>query len=273
MKNLRLCIIGLFILGTFGCSKTDINSVNVPIKNMVFENVYKSLKLKYPQVELSLIDESNVESRNNSECRPPTTGSNCIEYQLSNFPVIMGSCTILVTSMIRQCQTDGVTHYAGFWDFSYVFSPGSNCFSWPLQWSDLYLTHKYSDLETAMYGFYRDLTRKFEREYLANFVLSIPICGEGYSNIGEFYEKNCTKLCATLDTSSEEPFYNLSMVKCGDACCRRLTAYCLNPFTDEPIPFVVEAEPWGEPECDPVTVTCNGQQVPNINCKNPCERI
>ncbi len=268
MKNIFFLVVGFMFVITNGCVKNEsAGATLITQKDDVFNNTLQ----KYPNVVITPLSNQEIELRSN-DCRP-SEDEECDEYTISNFPVDMDGCEVLVTVNVKVCKdpVTGKVIFAGFWGFNYTMGSGPNCISFVQEWSDLYMDLKYTDLYTSMNTFYKQLTRKFELEFISTLSVQIDNC-PSYTNLGQFYEADCQQLCATLDNSTGEPFYNLSRVKCGNGCCRRTTAYCRRPNgTLEQI--VTGAGPWTNPPCDPVTVICNGTIVPVVGCQDPCERI
>jgi hypothetical protein len=269
MKNIFFLVVGFMFVITNGCVKNEsAGATSKTQKDDVFINTLQ----KYPNVVITPYVNQEIELRTN-DCRPNSGGDDCFEYTVSNFPVDMDGCEVLVSVNVMVCRDPitGDVIFAGFWGFNYTMGSGPDCISFVQEWSDLYMDLKYTDLYTSMNTFYKQLTRKFELEFISTLSVQIFNC-PSYTNLGQFYEADCQQLCATLVNSTGEPFYNLSRVKCGNGCCRRTTAYCRRPNgTLEQI--VTGAGPWTNPPCDPVTVICNGTIVPVVGCQDPCERI
>lgn len=272
MKNLFLVLYSLCVISLTSCFESEAQDKNS--KEVMIDKSFEKLKQLYPEAQVSLLAQELFEpSLNNLPCRPPSNNDpNCIEYQLLNIPVDMNGCTVLCSVNIRECTNAGKVYYVGFWGFSYTFASNDpDCWTWVANWSNLYNGQNIKQVEDAMNQFYRDLSLKFEKQILSTKILDIPTF-PNYGNIGEWYEADCKQLCTTADDSSGEIIWLLSNVKCGDACCRRITAYSQLP-NQQIDQITVEANPVGDPVCEPVTIICNGSGVQQFNCKFPCERI
>lgn len=273
MKNLFIRTICLLCIGLMGCMEKNEGTITSEAEKLKFDKLFAKLKQNHPEATFALLDKNSTELRT-SDCRPPAGGSDCIETTVSGYTVDVNGCPVTTGAKVKIC-TDPITlevYLVQFWDFTWSFTSDADCWTFRLDMSDHYVNSRWTDLQNDMEAFYRLLTRNFEENYLASLVLDVPPCGSGYTNIGHFYEDECQLFCAQLGEYNENAFYDILFAKRGEACCRRITAYCL--FNGEPIPFPQEIEPIGEPECDPVSVDCGpGNQVPNVDCNHPCDRL
>lgn len=150
----------------------------------------------------------------------------------------------------------------------------TGCDSIRSSWSDLYAQGFYSALNTQMNSFYNSLSIAVENYEAENFVgFPCPESGDpcqAEQSSFEFYVSDCFKRCAYFD--ERESLYNIIEVKCGDACCRRITKFCYENGQILRCPSRLVSN-YGAYICSGVVPDglCNGTLFGN--CLNPCERV
>ncbi|MBK7011052.1 MAG: hypothetical protein IPH94_04360 [Saprospiraceae bacterium] len=191
----------------------------------------------------------------------------------SNIPVIIEQCTVLVSYNLDVCFDDfDNAKSVIFTNMEYEWGVG--CDSIRNSWSDLYIQGFYSTLNTQMNAFYNSISIQIENLEAANFTLfpcpsSGNPCTSEYSAF-EFYVSDCFKRCAVYD--EREDIFNLIEVKCGDACCRRITQVCYTDGVIYRCPTRLVSN-YG-------AFACSGEVADGAclgilfgNCLNPCERV
>lgn len=256
-----------------GCMEKNEGTITSEAEKLKFDKLFAKLKQNHPEATFTLISNNSTEIRESSDCRPEEE-EECDEYLISGYSVDVNGCPIIVSAKVKVCEDENeLVTLVAFWDFTWSFTSDPDCWSFRLDMSDHYINGRYSALQNDMEAFYRLLTRTFEEDYLANLVLDIPLCSSfGYSNIAHFYEDECQQFRAELSTYEGDIYYNITFVKCGDACCLRTTPYCKDNNGD-PQSGLVQTYVIGDEECDPVTIICNGIQVPSVTCNHPCDRL
>ncbi|HMS97549.1 MAG TPA: hypothetical protein PKA12_02345 [Saprospiraceae bacterium] len=145
----------------------------------------------------------------------------------NNIPKVIEQCKLLVNYTLEECyDANNVAKRIVITKMTWNWSTG--CDSIRRSWSDLYVQGFYSELNIQMNSFYNSLSIGLENYEAPNFEgFSCPDSGDpclAEQSVFEFYVSDGFKRCAYFD--ERESLYNIIEVKCGDACCRRITKFC-----------------------------------------------
>lgn len=261
----------LLSLGYTGCSEKQENQLGSNEKDSMFELAINSFKKAHPEATVMISESENLEVRT-SDCKP-TSNADCPSVFISGLIIQVDGCPVTVSFWAQLCFVLGNITLVGMWDLNYTFTNNPDCNLIRQKWSQMYKNGRIGELEASMDDFHRKVSRVTEYNFVVTVLLEpIPCNSQGAHNVATFYERDCHTLCVTTETISGEIVFNLHRIKCGEACCRRITPYCVSNGVWVPAgPPTVQAV--GNPACDPVNVTCNGIQVPNASYRNPCTRL
>lgn len=271
MKNLLIGTICLLFLGFMGCVEKNEGGKPESVENFRFDQAMLNLKEIYPEVGIRINQTNNTENRVEG-CRPSQDAS-CTEVYISNLPVDVNGCTVHVSFWAKLCFDLNNITLVGIWGLEYIWTNDPDCNAIRNQWSYLYTQGRTGELEAALNDFYRLLTINTEKAFVVPVFLSPIDCdSQGAHNVSSFYEMDCQTICAEQIDLDGDIIFNISRIKCGNACCRRITPWCvkngvwINPGPPDLVPV-------GNPVCDPVNYLCNGNPIPNATCMHPCDRL
>lgn len=234
IKKLFLMVVSSLFLFTISCSKNQSSETEIESKKTAIRSTIAC-------------DLGNV---------------NCTDFYRTGQYVING-CTINVTYTFRKCGTSFEIR-----DFDYTFNNSAACDAIQQQWSILYNTSSLA-ANNAMNAFYKQLSILVEN-YEIGLLNPIAFACPSSNYQLTWVETHCHVLCA--QKGDGEGLWKLTQVICGDACCIRLTKFCILPdgTINRKEVGVTQINSF---DCEPVPVGCTYGNYDPASCQKACARL
>jgi len=207
-----------------------------------------------------------IENRITNFCIPGSAGINCTTKVIEDEPIIMGSCTLIVSYVVVTCQsTNGINISIGH--FNIDWGNSENCSRLYLELNTSIPTggSGWTEFINKYNAFYRELSKIIEyQEALLHPSSSLVTV--------DWIEANCMKYCASPSTGDPEEVPGWVESVCSyDGCCFRTTNYTFDT-NGNPVPngeVIVEATVLCP---NPVTGFCDNNPF-SSGCQSACSKL